>query len=195
MNGFIGTIMLFAGNFAPRDWLFCDGSELLITSYEELFSIIGNTYGGDGVTTFKLPDLRGRVPLGTGNGPGLLPYELGQAGGQETHMLTTLEMPVHNHLTQNAVTADQNIQLSTDKAVNETPALGDVPAVANFGSGLSATTVKSFGPATNSVSGQTISGSAGLTILDSGANFPHNNMQPFLGLNYIICKTPNYPQR
>lgn len=195
MNPFVGTIILFAGDFAPEGWLFCDGAELENAFGQGvLYSVIGTNYGGT-ITTFKLPDLRGRVPLGAGTGPGLLPHELGQSGGQEVHRLTTPEMPSHNHSTSNSVSEDQHIQLSATVAVDEALVAGDVPAEAQFKSGVSATNVKSFGPATNVIKGQAINSTDGLTILNSGSSFPHNNMQPFLGLNYIICVAGLYPQR
>ena len=87
---FIGEVIMFAGNFAPRGWAFCDGQLLAISQHQALFSILGTTYGGDGRTTFGLPDLRGRVPLHVGNGPGLSSYRLGQKGGTESVGLTII---------------------------------------------------------------------------------------------------------
>lgn len=97
MEPFIGQIMMFAGNFAPRGWAFCDGQLLSIASNSALFSILGTTYGGDGRTTFALPDLRGRVPMHAGTGPGLTPRQLGEKGGIETTSLTVNNLPPHNH--------------------------------------------------------------------------------------------------
>jgi microcystin-dependent protein len=99
MDPFIGQIMMFAGNYAPRGWAFCDGQLMSIQSNTALFSILGTTYGGNGTTTFALPDLRGRVAVhaGTGAGPGLSPVALGQSAGSPTHTLTINEMPSHNH--------------------------------------------------------------------------------------------------
>ena len=85
---FLGEVIMFGGNFAPRNWAFCEGQLLLISQYSALFSILGTTYGGDGQTTFGLPDLRGRVPVGAGQGPGLTNRPLGQRSGQETVALT-----------------------------------------------------------------------------------------------------------
>jgi len=96
-EGFIGEIRMFAGNFAPRGWAFCDGQLIAVSSNTALFSILGTIYGGDGRTTFALPDLRGRTPIGPGNGPGLSSYRLGQKGGTETFTLTTQNMPMHAH--------------------------------------------------------------------------------------------------
>eukprot|EP01060_Flectonema_neradi_P035489 TRINITY_DN6545_c1_g1_i1.p1 TRINITY_DN6545_c1_g1~~TRINITY_DN6545_c1_g1_i1.p1 ORF type:complete len:137 (+),score=29.09 TRINITY_DN6545_c1_g1_i1:32-412(+) len=97
VEGMLGEVRLFAGNFAPRSWAFCDGQLLPIAQNTALFSILGTTYGGDGVTTFALPDLRGRVPLGPRNGPGLSYRQLGQKGGEENHQLSVSEMPNHSH--------------------------------------------------------------------------------------------------
>ena len=93
----IGEIRLFAGNFAPRSWMFCQGQLLSIAQNTALFSILGTTYGGNGQTTFALPDLRGRVPINPGQGPGLPPYTLGEQGGTPTHTLISPEMPAHAH--------------------------------------------------------------------------------------------------
>jgi len=98
MEPLIGQIMMFAGNFAPRGWAFCEGQLLAINQYQALFSILGTTYGGDGRTTFGLPDLRGRVPMHPGNGPGLSSKRLGQKGGSETNTLNVSQLPSHNHL-------------------------------------------------------------------------------------------------
>jgi microcystin-dependent protein len=94
---FIGEIMIFGGNFAPRGWAFCDGQLLPVSQNTALFSLLGTTYGGDGRTTFALPDLRGRVPLHPGTGPGLSSRQLGEKGGTETNVLTIGQMPAHNH--------------------------------------------------------------------------------------------------
>src|SRR3954465_13916452 len=94
---FIGQISLFGGNFAPRGWAFCKGQLLAISQNTALFSILGTTYGGNGQTTFALPDLRGRVPIHFGQGPGLSSYALGETGGAETTTLTVNELPAHTH--------------------------------------------------------------------------------------------------
>jgi len=195
MDPFLGEIIMFAGNFAPRGWALCEGQLLPISQYSALFSILGTTYGGDGRTTFALPDLRGRAPIAPGTGPGLSTRKLGQRGGTETVTLTINQMPSHNHLTQNNPATDQHIQLSADDAVNETPSPGDVPAVGNYADGLTTKKVKNFGPASNTVSGQTISANAGLNILNNGGSQPHTNVQPFLAVNYIIALVGVFPSR
>ncbi|AUC85940.1 phage tail protein [Polaribacter sp. ALD11] len=193
----IGEIKIFAGNFAPRGWAYCDGQLLSISQNQALFAILGTTYGGDGRTSFALPDLRGRVAIGPRNGPGLPSYKLGQRGGAPTNKLTILEMPSHNHLTSNSAAADQHAQLSTKTAVNETPQAGDVPAIANIPASLGVQNVKSFGPpaAGSVVNGQTLSGNADLTILNNGGSQAHNIMQPYLTINYIIALVGIFPSR
>ena len=192
---YLGQIILFAGNFPPRATAFCDGQLLAIAQNTALFSILGTTYGGDGRTTFALPDLRGRVPVHPGTGPGLSTRKLGQRSGEETHILTSLQMPSHTHFPINQASTDQHLLLSTTAGVNEEPAPGDVPAAANYGSGLSGQKVKAFGPATNTVNGQALSGSAGLTLTNTGNSQAHNNMQPWEAINYIICIQGIFPSR
>ena len=110
MTPFIGEIIMFGGNFAPRGWAFCDGQLLPISQYTALFSILGTTYGGDGRTTFALPDLRGRFAMHPGNGPGLSSRRLGQKGGQENVTLTVNNMPSHSH---SLVADNKNAKAST----------------------------------------------------------------------------------
>ncbi|MAQ75161.1 MAG: phage tail protein [Aquimarina sp.] len=195
MEPFIGQIILFGGNFAPRGWAICEGQLLPISQNTALFSIIGTIYGGDGRTTFALPDLRGRAPIGMGHGSGLSDRRLGSRSGEETHTLNITEMPTHNHLTQNNINNDQHVQLSTEAGVRSVPQAGDVPAGASFGSGLSATPVNAYGPANSTVEGQAISSNSGLEILNNGGNLAHNNMQPFLTMNYIIALVGIFPSR
>ena len=127
---FIGQIILFAGNFAPRGYALCAGQLLPIAQNTALFSILGTTYGGNGQTTFALPDLRGRVPLGQGQGPGLSSYSLGQSSGAETHTLNVTEMPQHAHLPQ-AADGDQ----TTNRAAGSVPAKGGVYSTSPNASG------------------------------------------------------------
>lgn len=167
MDPFIGQIMLVGFNFAPNGWALCNGQLLSIAQNTTLFSLLGTTYGGNGQTTFALPDLRGRVPVGAGQGPGLQNYELGEFSGQETVTLTTNQMPTHSH------------------AVSANAARGGVfTPVHNFlGSG------DLYNPATD---GSTMN--PGM-IVQAGGSQPHENRQPFLGLNYIIALVGIYPSR
>lgn len=194
---FIGSIVLFAGNFAPRAWALCNGQLLAISSNSALFSILGTTYGGDGRTTFGLPDLRSRVPVHPGRGPGLSTYTLGERGGAETVTLNTLQIPQHTHLASVTSSPTQShIKLSKDAGVRSEPATGDVSAKASFGSGLSATPVNAYGPETNTVDGQIIPpGDIIVTNGLTGGSQGHLNIQPFLGVNYIIALQGLYPSR
>jgi microcystin-dependent protein len=169
---FIGQISLFAGNFAPRNWAFCNGQLLSIAQNTALFSILGTTYGGNGQTTFALPDLRGRVPIHAGQGPGLSSYTLGQAAGEENHTLIQNEMPAHTH-GANAVASGGN---------QASPASG-LPAIESTGTSLD----YSSAAANASMSGSMI----GI----AGGSQPHNNMQPYLTVNYIIAVQGIFPSR
>src|SRR5687767_11791868 len=113
-EGFIGEIRLFAGNFAPRGWALCNGQLLSIAQNTALFSLLGTTYGGNGQTTFALPDLRGRVPLHPGQGPGLAERFLGETAGEEAHTLLAGEMPAHSH----QMNSTNNIATATSPAGN-----------------------------------------------------------------------------
>ncbi|WOD42074.1 phage tail protein [Hwangdonia lutea] len=168
---FIGQISMFAGNFAPRGWAFCDGQLLPISQYSALFSILGTTYGGDGRTTFALPDLRGRVPMHNGNGPGLTSRQLGQKFGSETNTLTVNQMPSHSH-TVNAVTEDGN----------QSVPIGNLPAGTKV-------LDKEY---SNAASNTTMNANM---INASGNNQPVNNIQPVLVINYIIALQGVYPSR
>ena len=162
---FLGSIIMFGGNFAPRGWALCNGQILPIAQNTALFSLLGTTYGGNGQTTFALPDLRGRVPVHPGQGPGLSSYSLGQSAGAESITLTAAEMPAHTH-SQPATNADQN----TNRPNGAVPARGGVYAGSTDGSAFDATTV-------------------------AGGSQPHSNLQPYLAVNYIIALEGIYPSR
>jgi len=175
-EGFIGEIRMFAGNFAPRSWAICQGQLMPIAENTALFSIIGTIYGGDGRTTFALPDLRGRGPISPGTGPGLPSYREGQRGGSPTTQLTVSNMPSHNH---NAVV---NIPISGDDATTDEAG------------GLLSTTdgAKVYGGA---ASGSYNGGNTPVTVGMNGGNQDFNNMQPYLAVNYIIALYGVYPSR
>lgn len=188
---FLGEIRMFAGNFAPRGWEFCDGQLIAINSNSALFSLLGTMYGGDGRTTFALPDLRGRVAISAGRHPGSnTDYRQGPGAGSETFQLTTLNLPAHNHTATVAITPNVT---STTEAVRDTPITGDVPAAANFGPGLSTTKVKSFGPASNTVTGQTQT--ATVNINNTGNSQPISILQPYTVIRYIIATQGFFPSR
>ncbi len=170
MNPFIAQIMMFGGNFAPRGWAFCDGQLIAISQNTALFSILGTTYGGDGRTTFALPDLRGRVSIHPGRGPGLSSYSLGERGGQETVTLSSAQMPPHNH---------------------------QIHAANAGGDDTDPTQAKAFATAGNDLY---IDSAQGTTmpneiISSNGGGQPHNNVQPFECVNYIIALEGVYPSR
>jgi microcystin-dependent protein len=166
---FIGEISMFAGNFAPRGWAFCEGQLLSISQNQSLFSILGTTYGGDGRTTFGLPDLRGRVPIHTGVGPGLSNYKLGQKGGAETTTLTTDQLPSHNHTIY-----------ASNSAANSSEVTGKIMGKAVGIPGL----YSSKKPDTNMSPTGNSGGGQALDI-----------RQPYLVVHYIIALQGVYPSR
>ncbi len=183
MEAYIGNVLLFAGNFAPRGWLFCDGQILSISQHTALFSILGTTYGGNGTTTFALPDLRSRVPVGIGQGPGLSPIVLGQMGGAETVTLNANQIPAHTHTATVAVNAGTDANLSnvaTGRVLSSEVKGGGVPPLM-YTDSANATQLRA--------------GAATATIAPTGGSQPHSNVQPYLGLNYIICVEGIYPSR
>jgi microcystin-dependent protein len=166
----LGEIALVPFNYAPLGWAFCNGQLLAISQNATLFSLIGTTYGGDGISTFGLPDLRGRAPIHQGQGAGLTLRAVGQFAGEESHLLLQSEMPRHGH----ALMADSGIG-SSDNPANATPAknAGGIPQYsANPVTPMNANTV-------------------GLT----GGGGAHNNMPPFLVMNYIIALVGTFPSR
>ncbi len=177
---FLGEIQMFAGNFAPRNWAFCDGSLLPIAQNTALFSILGTTYGGDGRTTFALPDLRSRIPMHAGSGPGLSPKRLGQKGGNEDTTLSITNLP------PTPVTISGDVTVGTsDEDGNTTEAGGNI--IANSAGRDFATGVpveSSLGGVTNSLSGQV-----------PGSSTSFSNTPPFLCVNYIIALQGSYPTR
>jgi microcystin-dependent protein len=171
--GMFGEIRLFAGTFAPPDWYFCNGYILNIADYSALFASIGNVYGGDGVTNFALPDLRGRLAVGNGQGPSLSNYVLGQTGGNSTITYGADNLPAHIHTV--------TIQSCSDAGDRDNPA-GNVPAIA--GTNL-------YNSTANAEMGDS---SMLVSLSNSGAGEAQNNIQPYLGINYIICYNGIYAQ-
>ena len=172
---FIAEIRIFAGNFAPRGWAFCNGQLLPIAQNTALFSLIGTTYGGDGRTTTALPNLQGRAPMHPGRGPGLTDRRLGERGGVENVTLNEAQMPNHNHTASTTLTPG-----------NE----DDPQADAMLAGGQTAAT-HLYAPASTAFSGKL----AAQAMPAVGGSQPHNNMQPFLTLNYIIALQGLYPSR
>lgn len=164
---YVGEIRLFAGSFAPLGWMFCQGQMLSIAEHEVLFQLIGTTYGGDGQNTFALPDLRGRVPLHQGQGPGLSPRNIGEMAGVETVTLTPAQLPAHSHV----------LQASAATATVTTPggALLAPTAVASYDNGAASTAM------------------AAAAVGTAGGNQPHENMAPTLAISYIISLFGIFP--
>ena len=172
---YVGQILIFAGNFAPAGWMTCQGQLLPISEYETLFNLIGTTYGGDGQSTFALPDLQGRAPVHMGQGSGLSNYLIGQNGGVESVTLTTQQIPNHNHAAQ----------ISTNPGPSSAPANN---FLASEAIGLGTATCFSYG-----AFGGTQSTLAPATLQNTGGNQPHENRQPLLVLNFIISLFGIYP--
>lgn len=172
---YLGEIRPFAGTFAPRNWLKCDGSVISIAANEALYTLIGTTFGGDGQTTFGLPDLRGRLPVGIGQAPGLSNRVLGQLAGSESVTLTSPQMPAHNHA----------VVVSGDAAESPQPA-NQVPAApANGG-------VFYLPP---NIGTQVDAPLAGDCLTFVGGGQPHENRMPVTAITYIISTTGIFPQR
>jgi microcystin-dependent protein len=173
---FLGEIRMFGGNYAIKHWAFCNGQLMSIAQNQALFSLIGTTYGGDGRTTFALPDLRGRLPMSQGQGPGLSNYVMGQSSGSENVTLTINEMPMHTH--QFSATADN--ATTADIANNVLPGQ---PTTANS---------KLYAEPGNAGTPTPLAQSAvGL----SGGNLPHSNLMPSLCVTFIIALQGMYPSR
>lgn len=171
-SAFIGQISLFAGNFPPRNWAFCDGQLLSIAQNTALFSLLGTTYGGNGQTTFALPDLRGRVPMHPGNGPGLTPHTLGEIAGSENVTLISSQMPAHSHFVNGVASGG-----------NQASPAGNLPAIESTGTSLDYS---------NAAANANMN--AGM-IGTAGGNQPHTNLQPYTCVNFIICLFGIYPSR
>lgn len=183
MEGYMAEIRMFAGNFAPRMWAYCAGQILSISQNTALFSLLGTTYGGDGQTTFALPDLQGRVPIGTGTGPGLSTVTLGEKDGTPTNTLSITNLPTHNHTAAATVNPAAN---SGGRGVTTTNTpINNFPVATSDSNNIYATSA-------NVQMGQsTVAVNVGLT----GSGFPVNNLQPYLGMNYIICLYGIFPSR
>ena len=169
MDPYTGEIRIFAGNYAPVYWALCQGQLLNISSYDALYSLLGTRYGGNGTTTFGLPDMRGRAPIHYGHGSGLQSYSLGQMGGAAMVGLTPDQIGDHSHFV-NTTTNDADATLATDKVLAKS-------AVKLYGGGL-------FNHDFDATA-----------VANSGGGETHGNMAPFLALTFIICVNGQYPPR
>lgn len=168
MTPYIGEIRMFGGNFAPVDWALCDGRLLPISEYSALFTLIGTTYGGDGVTTFALPDLRGRFPADAGTGANQT-IALGQMGGTETVTLTGSQLPVHSH------------PIAASSTANSASPLNSVPA--------------QWADSQYSSGDPTAASLAPNAVTSTGGSAPHENRSPYLGISFIIALNGIFPSQ
>lgn len=166
---FVAEIRIFPFNFAPKGWAWCNGQLLPISQNTALFSLLGTTYGGNGKSTFALPDLMGRTPMHPGQGPGLSLHDLGETGGSETVTLLASEIPVHTH----------TVRALNDDGLSETP-VGNVPAKNKF---------------YNTDNGQPLVAMSGSALAPAGGDLPHNNMQPYLTFYFNIALQGIFPPR
>ena len=166
---FVGEIRMFAGNFAPQGWAYCDGQLLAVSQNDALFSLLGTIYGGDGRTTFGLPDMRGRLPVHAGQGPGLSARQLGSKGGAETHVFSNVETSHHHVLVASTVPG------------NVSQAAGSLPA----DTGGSYSYHDSASPAA----------ATGMSTDTAGGGQSHTNLMPYLCVNFIIALYGIYPSR
>ncbi len=171
-DAYVGEIRLFAGNFAPKGWAFCNGQLMSITQHTALYSIFGTIYGGDGRTTFALPDLRGRAPMHQGAGPGLTPRTIGHAGGTSTVTLLENQIPAHQHIPECQTDEEQADPTGAIWADRQS---GRFSSVYNSSSPNTPMNPQAIQPA--------------------GGSQPHNNMQPYLGLNFIVALQGIFPGR
>jgi microcystin-dependent protein len=178
MNPYLGTILMVGFNFAPVGWALCNGQLLSISQNTALFSLLGTIYGGDGVSTFALPNLQSRVPVHQGQGSGLSPYVIGQPGGTENVTLLATQMPSHNHLI--------NVNNTPGTAPDPT---NNIQAEAGTGDPRNPTLTSQF---TNAASTGTMAQNA---VGQAGGNQPHANIQPYLTINFIIALQGVFPSR
>lgn len=183
MDEFIGIIKIFGGTFAPRGWFFCQGQLLSIAQYQALFTILGTNYGGDGVTTFALPNLSGQAPIGTGVSRFGSRYDLAQVGGTETTRLDIVNIPPHQH--------NPKLHASTANATQSTPSSTSVPATCGKLDGRNFDNSLGYSDATPDV----LMSNAMATEDVVGGGTPINNMQPYMAMNYVICVEGIYPPR
>ncbi|GGJ14106.1 phage tail protein [Paenibacillus hunanensis] len=169
MDPYIGEIRLFAGTYAPQDWLLCNGQLLNVNEYQALYAVIGNEFGGTAPSTFKLPDLTGKAPLHRGQGAGLTAHNFASTGGTATETLTTSQIPAHQHIPQSLNVAD-----------------GADPNAKMWANSPRTVSVSAYTPTPNVQFSP-------LAISAAGGGNAHNNMQPFVGIIHIICWNGVYP--
>ena len=174
---YVGQIIMFAGNFAPQGWALCQGQLLPISEYQVLFQLIGTTYGGNGQSTFALPDLRSRVPIGDGQGQGLSNYAIGRTVGTEAVVLTQTQLPPHGH----------PVAAITPQGTANVPAGNTLLAALGGQAGSGPDQVPAYGPPNDQT--QLSANSVG----SAGGSQPHGNLQPYLAINYCIALNGAFP--
>lgn len=186
---FIAEIIMFGGNFAPRSWAFCEGQLLPISQNQALFSLVGTIYGGDGRTTFALPDFRGRVPLHHGRGPGLSDYRQGRQGGTENVTLSQLQIPSHTH----TATVDLKARLNAEKG----PANSNDPEGNMIASHAGGNAFKPYNANEDKLMAEQAITNNGTTVTNqnTGGSQSHTNLQPYLAISFIIALQGIFPSR
>lgn len=197
MEVFIGTIQAFGFNFAPRGWAFCAGQVVSISQNSAMFALLGTTFGGDGQSTFGLPDLRGRLPVGMGNGPGLSPYVIGQVGGTENTSLTVGNLPAHAPAITSTLAVATSVQLA---AVASSPSTA--PSASNAflgasgtGPGSAAIYSNAQGDSPVALQGVSSSLSGSVSAAPIGGNLPFSLLNPSLAINFSIAMDGIFPSR
>jgi microcystin-dependent protein len=182
---YLASITLFAGNFAPRGYAFCQGQLLSISQNSAVFALVGTIYGGNGVSTFALPDLRSRVPIGAGTGPGLSNIQQGQAAGVEQTTLLSTQMPQHTHT---GTLTNAGLPFVNSAATSATPAAGSALGIASGADAdLNNVAVRVYVPSAGV--------SQSVAIGTAGSNSPVDIRNPYLGLNYIFALEGIFPSR
>jgi microcystin-dependent protein len=206
MECYLGEIRMFAGTFAPKDWAFCNGQILISKQYPALYSILGAIYGGDGNTTFALPDLRGKVPLNIGGESYQVPnttikHTLGKKSGNETITLSELQIPAHQHTIKSSGDGNSTANLKAYNGVGNTNDPSVAKSIASkTGSAMSSVSALSTNNPTTTINGAVTGIQGGGSAIPSntettGGNQPISIMQPYLGINFIICIDGIYPEK
>lgn len=201
MDVFIGTILPFGFDFPPVDWATCNGQTLSVSQYQALFALIGINYGGNGVQSFNLPDLRGRMPIGFGSGPNLPVYDIGDMSGAANVMLTSSQMPTHNHTVLANPANPQaagNLQVAVQVAGTASAPL-IAPTATNNVLGASGTGQASAAIWSNAMTGPVniagVSINTNAVVGTAGSNLPVEVMNPFLAINFCIAVNGLFPSR
>ena len=180
VNPYLANVTIFAGNFAPLGWMLCQGQLLPISQYDALFALIGTTYGGDGQTTFALPDLRSRVAIHAGQGPGLANYVIGQLGGQENVTMVQSQLPAHSH---------------TFTSLTGGPGASNVAATPDDPTNNVAAVITGINCYNTSGTAKMASSTNTPNTVAAGSSQPFSNLPPFLVMNYIICVEGIFPSQ